>query len=166
MNENSPQEAVLIPLSVAAKRLKVSRASMYRWAKEGRVSVTLGPDKQKLVDLAELARVFPEIASEQLNQDTKRQQQDTEYTAETGTDVLLIQAELHATREALQITQNQLAEAKEREHRLLGIMENQLLLLENKPETAPAPAPAGIAPWIGLLAVVGMIALAVLVYLR
>ena len=153
-----PQEPARMPLAKAAKQLKVSRASIYRWAKEGRFSVTVGPDGQKLVDMAELARVFPEIASRQLNQDIKRQAKDAEETAENGTDPLLIQVELHATREALRLTQEQLTEAKEREHRLLGIVESQTRLLEHKPEPQE-PAQTGIATWIGVLAVVAMFAL-------
>lgn len=157
-----------VPLSVAAKRLSVSRASIYRWAKEGRISVTVDNSGQKVVDMAELARVFPETAARHLNKDSKRQAQDTENTSESGTDSLILEAELHATREALRITQDQLAEAKEREHRLLGIVESQTRLLEHKPEPQPpAPVQAGISPWVGWLGVAGIVAVVlVFTYLR
>lgn len=169
MDENATQEPALIPLALAARRMRVSRATIYRWAKEGRFSVTLAGDGQKLADIAELARVFPEIASKHLKQDAKRQSQDHENMDEKGADVLL-QAELHATKETLRLTQAQLAEAKEREHRLMGIVENQTRLLEYKAQAeapTPPPAPAGIAPWLGWLTIAAMFGvMGMLIYLR
>lgn len=152
MDETAANTPALIPLSQAAKRLGVSRPTVYRWAKEGKFSVTLGADGTKLVDLAELARVFPENV-------TKTQKQDAVRPAPDTDGMLLVQAVLEATRESLKITQEQLAEARQREERLLGIVESQTRLL-GSPEASRS---SGLPEWVGIAAVVAVLLLAYLV---
>jgi len=149
MDETVENTPALIPLSQAAKRLGVSRPTVYRWAKEGKFSVTLGKDGTKLVDMAELARVFPENV-------TKTQKQDAVRPAPDSDGMLLIQAALEATRESLRITQEQLVEARQREERLLGIVESQTRLLGRPDEDR---APSAVPAWVAVAVVAAVILL-------
>lgn len=150
MDETAANTPALIPLSQAAKRLGVSRPTVYRWAKEGKFSVTQGTDGTKLVDMAELARVFPENVTSWNKQDAVRPAPDTD-------GMLLVQAALEATRESLKITQEQLAEARQREERLLGIVESQTRLLGRPDEPK---APPTVPAWIAVAIVAAVILLA------
>lgn len=137
-----------VPLSQAAKLVGVSRASLYRYVKTGKLSVTLAPDPSrtgqpnategfiKTVDTAELERVFGPLTGKP---ETPRDSPLRPST--TAVETAVLQAELASTRAAL-------AEAKEREARLLDLLASQSRLLEHRQaEADPEPEAPKESPW-------------------
>jgi hypothetical protein len=53
-----------VPLAKAAELVGVSRPTLYRYALAGKLTTTVNADGVKLVDLAELAKVFPDFKPE------------------------------------------------------------------------------------------------------
>jgi hypothetical protein len=162
----------LLSMRQAADTAGVSRQTLYRYVKDGTISASVGPDGQKQVDTAELLRVWPElrtpvspVAPETVTGDSLRQPETASVTdAETGR----LQAELAAAQVLLDVTRTELAATRERENKLLDIVQNQTRLLEYRPPAAP-PAPASPArtaspwPWIALVGIVAVVAVVVAV---
>jgi hypothetical protein len=156
----------LLPLRQAADTAGVSRQTLYRYVKDGRISATVGPDGQKQVDTSELMRVWPElrtpaapVAAETVTGDSLRQPVTASVTE---VETVRLQAELAAAQALLDLTRTELAATRDRENKLLDVVQSQTRLLEYRPPAAPpAPAPpAGTAspwPWIALVAVVAVV---------
>jgi hypothetical protein len=72
---------------------------------------------------------------------------------EDSSDVASVSAALEATRELLKLTREQLAEARERETRLLAIVESQAGLPERKPSTRKT-----LRIWVAALGLIGLTA--------
>ena len=106
-----------VSITQAAKLAKISRSTLYnKYIKPGVISVETIDDK-KLIDVAELIRVFGNV---QL--DNQIIQNDTPYYATNTAD-----------KDKLILTlEKQLTEAKEREDWLKQQLENTTHLLENK----------------------------------
>ena len=133
-------------LADAARIAGVSRPTIYRLVKEGKVSVTQDERGVKRVDAAELKRVFPNARFE---------------TGETGESVHarkpetphaeLLEVELRGAKELLEVTRQALQSEREEKARLLGVVESQTRMLEDRrtrPETPPAQTGAGAVGWI------------------
>lgn len=157
---------MLLSLRDGARQVGVSRQTLYRMVKEGKVSATIGQDGQKVVDTAELLRVFGRLAPRQSPAtvapgDSPRQVETGGATVATAAAPSLaymtaedrrreveiagreaLRAELQAAREALRRLEDQLREAKEREAKLLDLAAAQTRLLEHR-EIAAAPPPKG-----------------------
>lgn len=114
-----------LTLANAAKVAGISRATIYRLASEGKLSVTVDGRGRKVVDAAELLRLFPKSQGETVGTDRPRQ-------AETGSSLGETLVELKATREMLEATRATLELERAEKARLLGIVENQTRLLEDK----------------------------------
>lgn len=114
-----------LTLANAAKAAGISRATIYRLAGEGKLSVTVDGRGRKVVDAAELARLFPKSHGGTVETDRPRQ-------AETGSNLGETLVELKATREMLDATRQALEQERQEKARLLGIVENQTRLLEDR----------------------------------
>ena len=151
-----------LTLREAAKQVGVSRATIYRAVQEGRLSATVRPhDGQKVVDTAELLRVFgslkprqAETASETAPRDRPRQPETAPpsvayLTAEDRrreveiADREALRAELDAARDTIRRLEQQAQEAREREAKLMELAASATRLLEHR-EVAAAPPPRGI----------------------
>lgn len=141
----------------AAERAGVSRQTMFRHIKDGKISATVGHDGQKQIELSELLRVFrdlkePETVTATAPATPSDRPKLSRTSHETPRDSSLIQVEFARLQAQLEIKTAQLemaneriSELKTREHnaeeeknRLLSLIERQSLLL-----AAPAPmAPA------------------------
>lgn len=151
-----------LTLREAAKQVGVSRATIYRAVSEGRLSATVRPhDGQKVVDTAELLRVFgslkprqAETASETAPRDRPRQPETAPpsvayLTAEDRrreveiADREALRAELDAARDTIRRLEQQAQEAREREAKLMELAASATRLLEHREITA-APPPRGI----------------------
>lgn len=159
----------LLSLREAAKQVGVSRQTLYRLVKEGKVTATVGHDGQKVVDTAELLRVFGRLeppspaTGETVSPATVTRQVETgvatapqpapraapgmtAMTAEERrreveiADREALRAELAAAKDALRRTEEQLREAKEREAKLLDLAASATRLLEHR-ELPQAPPP-------------------------
>lgn len=157
----------LLPLRQAADAVGVSRQTLYRYVKDGRISATVGHDGQKQVDTAELLRVFGKLdppsageTAETAGGDSLRQPETAPATAATGAETARLEAELAAARTLLDVTRTELAAARERENKLLDIVQTQTRMLEYRPPDKSADTPAApvasspTAPWIALAVIV------------
>jgi hypothetical protein len=160
----------LLPLRQAADAVGVSRQTLYRYVKDGRISATVGHDGQKQVDTAELLRVFGKLGgpsagetAETAQGDSLRHRETAPATAATGAataETARLEADLAAARTLLDVTRTELTAAREREAKLLDIVATQTRMLEYRPpdksaDTPAASSPTGTtAPWIALAVIV------------
>jgi hypothetical protein len=132
----------LLTLSEAARRWGKSRQTLYEHNKGGRLSFSAFPNGEPGIDYSEMLRAYGEPGSA-----PRRVRQDKVASAvqtNTGGEAVL-SARLDATLEMLEQTRQELAAARDREQRLLGILEQQTRLLEHRPEprrSASKPAKA------------------------
>lgn len=156
----------VLTLRDAARQVGVSRATIYRAVKEGRLSATVRPhDGQKLVDTAELLRVFgsltprqPETGGETAGEtgprDGPRQPEtappviryqtadDRRREAEIA-DSVALRAELASARDTIRRLEQQAQEARDREAKLMELAQSATRLLEHR-EAQAVPPPRGI----------------------
>lgn len=130
----------------AAKRVGVSRQTIFEKIKRGLISATLGEGGVKVIDVSELLRVFPRLLSDD---EVKRKQLDRSRQSDVLSLTSTLQLELERAKLQLEKKDFELEqmrqrvdELRERERavteeklRLFGIVERQTLLL-----TAPRPA--------------------------
>lgn len=143
----------------AAYRVGVTRQTLFKYIRQGKVSATLGHDGQKQIDVTELIRVFGELQPDTVTSgDNSDRRPLSPTTANTATTTAL-QMELERLKSQLQFKEAELALAKERidelkareldaKHRereateermrMLGVIETQNRLLA----APPAPRPA------------------------
>lgn len=72
---------MILSISEAAKRFKVSRSKLYRMKDSGQISFTNKRDNTTGIDLSEMVRVFGEYVSEQENK-TKQDKQNHDLVTE------------------------------------------------------------------------------------
>lgn len=109
-----------LTLAKAAKVAGVSRATVYRLASEGKLSVTVDGRGRKAVDAAELARLFPKSRGETVETDNPR---NPETGGNEGVGALAV--ELKAAREKIELLERE-------NERVWGIVQTQNRLLEDK----------------------------------
>lgn len=149
----------VLPLSKAAKAAGTSRQTIYRYAKQGRLSTVQLHDGSLGVDTAELLRVFgtllqPETVAETVTSDSVRQGSDSLSHADTVA-LARLQAEVDGLRVAVGRLERQVEADQNREHKLLGIIESQTRLIEHQAQpnrTRPRWKKAAIAAAVGIAA--------------
>lgn len=134
----------------AAQRVGISRQTMFRYIKEGKISATTDRDGQKQIELTELLRVFGELQPETETPTTARNSprpvsRDTATapaTSQYQMEILRLQAQLEIKTAELDMAKERINELKTAQHetaveknRFLEIIERQSLLL-----AAPKPA--------------------------
>lgn len=140
---------------VAADRVGVTRQTLFKYIRQGKISATIGHDGQKQIDVSELLRVFGELQEPPVNSgysdDSRTLSSKTPVTPTT----VALQMELERTKAALEFKTAELALIKERveelkvretqsahrereiveeRNRLIGVIEQQNRLL-----AAPVP---------------------------
>lgn len=132
----------------AAERVGISRQTMFRYIKEGKVSATLSHSGEKQIEISELLRAFgallPETDTPTTPRNSRRQPNSDSETPETVTyqiELERLKAQLELKNAELELAKERIAELKGREHtaaeekhRLLTLIEQQTRLL-----TAPVP---------------------------
>lgn len=150
-----------LTLREAARQVGVSRQSIYRMVKDGRLTATVRHDGQKVVDTAELLRVFGSLSPRQSPETTASGDSPRQPATAPATPPVIqamtaedrrreveianreaLRAELAAAREALRRAEGQLQEAREREAKLMELAQSATRLLEHR-EAAAAPPPRG-----------------------
>lgn len=143
-----------LTLRQAAAQVGVSRQTVYRMVKEGKLTATTRHDGQKVVDTAELLRAFGRLTPETVTRQPAALQPETPpATARPGLQAMTqedrrreveiadreaMRAELQAARDALRRAEEQLQEAREREAKLMELAQSATRLLEHR-EAAAAP---------------------------
>lgn len=146
-------------LSEAARQVGVSRPTIYKYAAEGRLSVTKDRLGHKQVELSELLRVFGELSTE--TQKTTKTDKDRDSfsslrqspkTAETGSVSALLM-ELERTKAQLEskavetaLLRERVDELKARERTNQEERSRLMAMLEQSQRLLAAPAPAARAP--------------------
>lgn len=135
----------------AAERAGVSRQTMFRHVKDGRVSATVDRYGQKQIDVAELIRVFGELQSPTATAKTASDRSRLTQKNETASG-LAYQAELEKLRAQLEFKVAELALAKERiselksrEHQVIEEKNRLLTLIEQQSRLLSAPT-SKVAP--------------------
>lgn len=134
----------------AALQAGISRQTLFRYIKEGKISATLSHTGEKQIQVSELMRVFgalqpetvvPITASDRLRQSHRNT--ETPATVAYQIELERLQAQLEIRTAELALAKERIAELKTREHssteeknRLLTLIEQQSRLL-----SAPQPAP-------------------------
>lgn len=136
----------------AAEQVGVSRQTMFRKIKEGKVSAVKDRDGQLQIDTAELLRVFGGLQSPTVSDTTAGDRprvspktEETHATVAQQIEIERLRAQLELKTAELVMTRERLDEAKAREQaakeerdKLFGILEQQTRLLAGPP--APMPA--------------------------
>ena len=149
-----------LKLSEAARQVGVSRPTIYKYAAEGRLSVTKDRLGHKQVQLSELLRVFGELSAQTVKTDSSAASfsslQQSQKTIETGSLSALL-VELERTKAQLEskvveaaLLRERVDELKARERinqeersRFMAMLEqSQRLLAAPVAPTAPPRAPA------------------------
>lgn len=144
----------------AAERAGVSRQTMFRYIKEGKISATLSRSGEKQIQVAELIRVFgelqPETVSSHSNNDRSRLSPKDSETVQAVTHQLELErlrnqlefktAELELAKERISELKAREANQAEERNQLLSIIERHSLLLTTsvpaKKVVAKASSPA------------------------
>ena len=107
----------IISISKAAELTGKNRITLYRAMKSGKLSYSVGPHQQKLIDTAELLRVFPDVTLHDVTAETQKSQEISKNPINsTCSDVTSDSFTLLQT--AFSMLQEQLKDAAERERRL------------------------------------------------
>lgn len=95
-----------VNLTQGAKLAGVSRSTLNRHLKEGKISRVNGENGKPCVDTSELQRVYGGLSHDILSQDVPMKQHETPLdTAQNGIEIAVLRAELNAAKERLEETQ-------------------------------------------------------------
>lgn len=136
----------------AAEQVGVSRQTMFRHVKDGRVSATVDRDGQKQIDVAELLRVFGElqspVATTKTANDRSRLTQKNETVPGLAYQVELekLRAQLEFKAAELALAKERISELKSREHQVVEEKNRLLTLIEQQSRLLAAPAPKKTVP--------------------
>lgn len=140
----------LLNLTAASRAAGVSRSTIVRALKSGRLSATTNEQSERVIDTSELVRVFGSLKGAGY---PSEQAVDSRGIDQNDDMVALLREQLTATLEREKQT---VERGREREARLLALLESEQQArreLETKLLPAPRPAPVGkVRAWI-LLAV-------------
>ena len=107
----------VLSMTQAAQQAGISRSTLYRCIKQGRLSVTTRSDGTRGIDIAELLRAFGPL------------QADTSQVTHGGTpsDITVIQERCSMLEQQVEWLRAELADAKEEKKQLLRVLEVKLL---------------------------------------
>ena len=141
----------------AADKVGVTRQTIFKYIRQGKISATLSRDGKKQIDVSELIRVFGELQQDTGTSSYTNDRRTLSPKPLTTTTTVALQIELERMKSMLEFKQAELVMAKERiaelkdreaqvkerereaieeRNRLIGVIEQQGRLL-----AAPAPAP-------------------------
>lgn len=123
-----------VNLTQGAKLAGVSRSTLNRHLKEGKISRVTGENGKPCVDTSELQRVYGGLSHETSSQDVPMKQHETPLdTAKNGIEIAVLRAELNAAKERLEETQKDRDEWKGQAKTL------SMLLTDQRPTGPIAP---------------------------
>ena len=107
----------ILTMTQAAQQAGISRSTLYRAIRTGRISVVSLPTGKHGIDTAELIRVFGPL------------QPDTVQKEQSGTssDIAVMRERCVALQREVEWLRDDLADAKNERNRLLGLLETRLL---------------------------------------
>ena len=111
----------ILTVTEAAKAANKSRATLYRHIHKGDLSVLQQPDGSRGIDTSELMRVFGPLQPE-----TSQARKTAHH--ETDPNTALLQSRIEALERENELLRRELADAKNEKGRLLGLLEQRLLV--------------------------------------
>lgn len=112
-------------ITQAAKAVGVSRKTMQRHIRLGKVSCEVDSKGHKLIDVSELVRVYGELKTDDSPSPVTQAGQKTQYDMSNVAPIFERQ---------IRNLEEQVEELRKDKERLLGIVEQQTLMLTNQPE--------------------------------
>jgi hypothetical protein len=126
-----------VNLTQGAKLAGVSRSTLNRHLKQGKISKVNGPDGMPCVDTSELQRVYGSLSHDTPSQSVPMKHRGTpSETVENGIEIAVLRAELNATKERLEETQKDRDEWK-------GQAKTLSVLLTDQRSAEPKAQPKG-----------------------
>ena len=123
-------------LGTAAKATGVSKTSIHRAIRKGRISATRQDDGSYIIDPAELHRVFPPVTAETGDTNSEPEQTvtgpGTAVTPELAILNARLEAEIAGLRELLRNHRDQIDDLRNERDRLLGQVETAHRLLTDQ----------------------------------
>ena len=107
----------ILTMTQAAQKAGISRSTLYRAIRTGRISVVSMPTGKRGIDTAELIRVFGP-----LQPDTVQKEQDR-----TPSDIAVLRERCTSLQREVEWLRADLADARNEKNRLLGLLETRLL---------------------------------------
>ena len=104
-------------MTQAAEKAGISRSTLYRAIRTGRISVVSLPTGKRSIDTAELIRVFGPLQS-----NTVQKEQSG-----TPSDIMVLRERCASLQREVEWLRADLADAKNEKNRLLGLLETRLL---------------------------------------
>ena len=114
----------ILTMTQAAQKAGISRSTLYRAIRTGRISVVSLPTGKRGIDTTELMRVFGPLQS------------DTVQKGQYGTpsDIAVLRERCTSLQREVEWLRADLADAKNEKNRLLGLLEMRLLQPSQKPK--------------------------------
>jgi DNA-binding transcriptional MerR regulator len=98
----------------AARLAGVNRTTLYTYMKEGRISWETLPNGNRVIDTAELSRVFGTLRSLNTNDMPKNQHNQHTQTTDSAREVSLLQEQIEALRQHVQAAEADKADLRRR----------------------------------------------------
>ena len=148
-------------MGTAAKAAGISKATVHRAIKDGRISATRLDDGSYSIEPCELHRIFPPVSAEPpatvatgvAEQPVRRSETPAEPPETVDAELAIanarLEAEIAGLRELLRVHRDQVDDLRGERDRLLGQVETAHRLLTHH-QTAPAPEPAPEPMWQAL----------------
>ena len=118
----------IVSKSKAAKLAGVSRPTMYRYIKNGKVSVTKNKDGSEGVDTSELMRVFGELKDDSVKSDTSASRN---ALPRVTVNIELLEYKIEQLEKQLKASEAREQDIKTQNAKLLGLVETQTLAIEH-----------------------------------
>jgi excisionase family DNA binding protein len=131
-----------LTLGEAAKHLGVSKPTLSKAIKTGKLSATRREDTSWAIDGAELDRYW------QANQHRLRPATPETPPAETGSEHLALDAQIEGLRAVADLLRSQLADALSQRDKWQEAFDRQRLLTPPTPPATPEPPPQGWWAWL------------------
>ena len=112
----------ILTMTQAAQKADISRSTLYRAIRAGRISVVSLPTGGRGIDIAELMRVFGPLQS-----NTVQKEQSG-----TPSDIAVLRERCASLQREVEWLRADLADAKDERNRLLGLLETRLLQSSQK----------------------------------
>jgi transcriptional regulator of acetoin/glycerol metabolism len=137
---------VKLSISAAARRAGVERTTLYRRIEKGEISKETGDDGKPVIDLSELARLYPQALEDKADTDVSDSANSSVQQFVTPPDGAALQREVELLRERIASLEADKADLRSERDRLLGVMERHA---EAQGRLLAAPKPGLLARLLG-----------------
>ena len=131
-------EQVKLSISEAARRARVDRSALYRKIKLGQISKEIGADGKPVVDLSELARVYPYVVAGEVPQVNSTSNSETNSLPQAT-----LQAENAVLRQRIAALEADKADLRGERDKLLEVVQSTTRLIADQ-------RPSARKKWLGI----------------